>query len=918
MPAFGPGPMYRHLGGAICTVGGSASDSADSIGPSLAPAAEQTMAATAVAVATSSSGQVRRDLEQRDRGRERERDSLAVPTRAQARQAQLLVLSEQKHPSPKLEIIDQAQPSILNTSITPTSDLTSSCPETLSPATASGAGGCANLQKLHVSDGLQTHMSNSQHQQPAAVSPQLSSSTTSNLARGYQRPGQSSHLLPSSEARSNFATGDLNTRREGTQPARLSATDMGESAQGAGLSASSRFESRSEDGREGESSLIRDDNAINSHSNTISNRDLNGGGQQPRSSTSAGPAPNASGQALQPPDQSQKDLNHKFFISPRDGGSQDGDSPETSASSQVGSHSVVSASVSVSNSGFTGDPASVASRTSTTSQTKSSSSGRSGSSRGGLKMRSKMGDLKGKGKGKEVRLGPVQFVNQPPVRRSQSGQRIYQQVGDIGTVHRSLMGGRTAAATALNSSLRRPMNNLHAHIPKEAAPTSSKQQQQAQQHPPPKQSAKPPRQLDKAVAGPGPSTTATTGAGGLKSPVSSGSGRRNSSQSRSRPRSASGWKAGVTSTLTNKHRIDVVDDSDDSTEDEDEEWDTEDGSDEVERADRVADDGQRHEVDSKLVEAAAEAQRHRDLFSKVDRRSYTQLKTSNSGLLSQIFHPPPELFPLDHPYRHTRSTQDILAHVTQGPARQFYMPGAMTAMQSQKSSIAMPAAANVVAQGMGSPNNTRKSPLRKPPQETEMESDSGDDTENKLDMSKSLAQKKLQEHMTRSSSRQRQQQEKQQQQSRQLQPERQRSTDQHQYRPELPRNNTFANPSNPQAVQYRPSGLHTVATAPIDLGYPYNLPIQQPPSTPRTTRRNFLLNELSESLRLNLLWERQVSKRPTSTRRPATAAGAVKPITAVNGQNGNVAQAVVRDDDQAKQARKLARTKSLQEDFGIW
>lgn len=890
--------------------GGSASDSADSIGPRFAPAAERTMAATAVAVATSSSGQMRRDLEQQNRGRERERDSLAVPTRAQARQAQLLVLSERRHPSPSSQIIDQAQPSIL-TSITPTSDLASSCPEKLPPATASGAGGSANLQYLHVSDGLQTHMSNSQHQEPAAVSSQLSSSTTSNLARGNQRPGQSSHLLPSSEARSNFATGDLNTRREGTQPAYLSATDMGESAQGAGLSANSR----SEDGREGASSLIRDDNAINSHSNAISNRDLNGGGQQSHSSTSAGPAPNANGQASQPPDQNQKDLNHKFFISPRDGGSQDGDSPETSASSQVGSHSVVSASVSVSNSGFTGDPASVASRTSTTSQTKSTSSGRSGSSRGGLKMRSKMGDLKGKGKGKEVRLGPVQFVNQPPVRRSQSGQRIYQQVGDIGTVHRSLMGGRTAAATALNNSLRRPMTNLHAHIPKEAAPTA-KQQQQAQQHPPPKQSSKPPRQSNKAVAGPGPSTTAATGAGGLKSPVSSSSGRRNSSQSRTRPRSASGWKAGVPSTSTNKHRIDVVDDSDYSTDEEDEEWDTEDGSDEVERVEGAADDCKRHEADSKLVEAAAEAQRHRDLFSKVDRRSYTQLRTSHSGLLSQIFHPPPELFPLDHPYRHTRSTQDILAHVTQGPARQFYMPGAMTAMQSQpKSSIAMPTAANVVAQGVGSPNNTRKSPLRKPPQDEEMESDSGDDTENKLDMSKSLAQKKLQEHITRSSSRQRQQQ---QQQTRQMPPERQTSSEQHQHRPELPRNNTFANPSNPQAVQYRPSGLHTVATAPIDLGYPYNLPIQQPPSTPRTTRRNFLLNELSESLRLNLLWERQVSKRPTSTRRPATAAGAVKPLTAVNGQNGNVAQAVVKDDDQARQARKLARTKSLQEDFGIW
>ena len=198
----------------------------------------------------------------------------------------------------------------------------------------------------------------------------------------------------------------------------------------------------------------------------------------------------------------------------------------------------------------------------------------------------------------------------------------------------------------------------------------------------------------------------------------------------------------------------MVDDSESSTDEDD--WDTEDASDDGEGA---TDDGQPQEGEGQLAEAAAEAQRHRDMFAKVDRRSYTQLNRSQSGLLSQIFHPSPERFPLDHPYRYSRSTQDILAHVTQGPARQFYMPGAMTAMQAQpKSSVAMPTQVNVVAQCVGSPTHTRKSPLRRPPQDAEMESDSGDDTENKLDMSKSLAQKKLQEHMTRSSSKQRQQQ----------------------------------------------------------------------------------------------------------------------------------------------------------------
>lgn len=43
--------------------------------------------------------------------------------------------------------------------------------------------------------------------------------------------------------------------------------------------------------------------------------------------------------------------------------------------------------------------------------------------------------------------------------------------------------------------------------------------------------------------------------------------------------------------------------------------------------------------------------------------------------------------------------QDILAHVSQGSAQQFYMPGAMTAMQAQsKSSVAMLMQVKVIAQ----------------------------------------------------------------------------------------------------------------------------------------------------------------------------------------------------------------------------
>ena len=75
---------------------------------------------------------------------------------------------------------------------------------------------------------------------------------------------------------------------------------------------------------------------------------------------------------------------------------------------------------------------------------------------------------------------------------------------------------------------------------------------------------------------------------------------------------------------------------------------------------------------------------------------------------------------------------------------------------------------------------------------------------------------------------------------------------------------------------------------PIPVNHPYNLPPPAPPSTPRTTRRLMLSTELSESLRRNLLWERQVSKVNLAAimRRTASSGGnrhshlgSVEPLT---------------------------------------
>jgi hypothetical protein len=54
--------------------------------------------------------------------------------------------------------------------------------------------------------------------------------------------------------------------------------------------------------------------------------------------------------------------------------------------------------------------------------------------------------------------------------------------------------------------------------------------------------------------------------------------------------------------------------------------------------------------------------------------------------------------------------------------------------------------------------------------------------------------------------------------------------------------------------------VEPISIPPSRLLYPYNLPPPNPPTTPRTTRRKMLAVEIPESLRRNLLWERQVSQ----------------------------------------------------------
>lgn len=287
-----------------------------------------------------------------------------------------------------------------------------------------------------------------------------------------------------------------------------------------------------------------------------------------------------------------------------------------------------------------------------------------------------------------------------------------------------------------------------------------------------------------------------------------------------------------------------------TTDSDESEWASEDSGDGLNEKEKE----KRKREETKLREAAEEARRQRDMFAKVPKRSYSNLNRTRSGLLSQLLNPDPELFPPNHPYRTSYSSQDMTQLGRQG---RLPLPNQM----SSRSSAAVPLATQitpVTAQASPPQASGSSHRLKGRPQGAEMESDSEDEPDNGIQLSRSVAQQKL---------------------AALAGPSRRRSVDQ------AP---SMYQPQQPTAPIQRP------APTPIALGHPYNLPLPAAPMTPRTTRRQMLSTELSESLRRNLMWERQVSKANlvNGARRTGLLGSGLQPMTAANGegqgQNGNV------------------------------
>ncbi|KAF7331635.1 hypothetical protein MKEN_00043100 [Mycena kentingensis (nom. inval.)] len=77
-----------------------------------------------------------------------------------------------------------------------------------------------------------------------------------------------------------------------------------------------------------------------------------------------------------------------------------------------------------------------------------------------------------------------------------------------------------------------------------------------------------------------------------------------------------------------------------------------------------------------------------------------------------------------------------------------------------------------------------------------------------------------------------------------------------------PSKNGDANDQPPSGRLQQQQPSRSSSAAPI--GFPYYLPHPEPPSSPRTTRQQMLRNEMSESLRHNLLWHRKQARTELS------------------------------------------------------
>ncbi|GAA98779.1 hypothetical protein E5Q_05467 [Mixia osmundae IAM 14324] len=204
----------------------------------------------------------------------------------------------------------------------------------------------------------------------------------------------------------------------------------------------------------------------------------------------------------------------------------------------------------------------------------------------------------------------------------------------------------------------------------------------------------------------------------------------------------------------------------------------------------------------------AEEERQRSMFAKRPTRSQVQLSQRGSGLLSQLFHISPDREDYGYAMRNRSALElsrrrsnisDSTPMARSPPHSNLRPPVSVRPPQVSKSAVALPAMSltTSAAAELSEPPRRNPSRLRGPPKHVELEPESYDEA----------AHSSEEDHTERT-----------------------------------------AAIDAAIARHHSRNALREQATL-------------APPQTPRTTRRNMLAAELSESMRRNLLWERQIRNR---------------------------------------------------------
>ncbi|KAF8339710.1 uncharacterized protein EI90DRAFT_2271893 [Cantharellus anzutake] len=308
-------------------------------------------------------------------------------------------------------------------------------------------------------------------------------------------------------------------------------------------------------------------------------------------------------------------------------------------------------------------------------------------------------------------------------------------------------------------------------------------------------------------------------------------------------------------------------------------------------------------------EAALEVTRQREMFRKLPSRSYSNLgQRRQSGLLSTLLNPDPAILPylptvqLEATWRPHNSAQNLgrrppalaplgalqpmttVALPAAGPSR----PAAPPLKPSKSAAEVRLAQVSVTNQVAVNPSGRPGYRLKGRPEGEEVESDDEEDdqTLGLEHMSKSVAQRRL-EALAQKDGRNR---------AHQALPNSssQQPDDRPGGQPDVPSAEFHVRQQSQDFNGYMGNFVSRPQAVPLALPHPYNLPPPPPPQTPRTTRRVMMANEMSESLRRNLLWERQLSRRMLG--------------------NFN-RQRTERDEEAERQRRELTRTRSWADDY---